>query len=105
MTDLRCEVSNCVYNEKCLCSRHEINVGNPMACTEKETCCESFSESRDAAKNACVSKNPDSKIVIRCEALKCVYNDNHYCSADSVNIGDTSANTTKETKCETFKAR
>lgn len=104
MTDLRCEAVNCVYNEKCLCHRQEINVGNSKACTKAETCCESYSND-DSAKNACVSKKPEGKLVIKCEAVKCVYNDNNYCSAECVDIGNMSAETSKETKCETFRMK
>ncbi len=102
MTNLKCSVRGCIYNDSNMCSRTEINVGNKKAENVKETLCESFSND-EAVRNACICKEPEGRLTIKCDAIKCIYNDNNYCSADSVDIGDSSADTSRETKCETFK--
>ena len=42
MTNLKCSVTNCVYNDSHLCSKDEINVGGEHAKEQSCTCCESF---------------------------------------------------------------
>lgn len=101
MTNLKCDVSSCCYNESCKCVRNAIDVGNPRAISCFDTCCESFSTS--CAKNASIDKDPNGQLTIHCEATKCVYNEDSYCNAKSIEIGDKDATSTKETKCESFR--
>ncbi len=42
---------------------------------------------------------------ISCQVTDCQYNDNKKCMAGHINVGPSSATTTSETDCETFKAR
>ena len=47
MADLNCSVDNCVYNKNEYCCKGDIMVGGKHACTQKETCCESFSDAKN----------------------------------------------------------
>ncbi len=42
---------------------------------------------------------------ICCHVTDCKYNDDKRCMAGHINVGPSSATTTSETDCETFKAR
>lgn len=102
MTDLGCCVNYCKYNEDNLCCKGKISVGGSHATEPETTFCSSFEErERDSVTNSC--KKPDRKIEIRCEAEHCVYNDNHNCTAEHVDVGHSMAQ--GKTECSTFKNR
>ncbi len=105
MTDLKCSVTNCVYNESHLCSKEAIQVGGKTAKEQSCTCCESFcncdNSYTNSAKNSCAE--PQTKI--GCEAVNCVYNENCYCHADHIDISGNGAGTSTQTECATFKMR
>lgn len=103
MAELQCKVENCTYNRENCCCKGDIMVGGHHACCEDETCCESFMQRRgDSFSN---STSPERIISIDCEAVKCVYNNNHKCVADHVDIKGCGACDCRETACATFKER
>lgn len=103
MAVLECNVSTCVYNEMDKCCRSNINVDGPEANRCAATCCDSF------AKKGCGCTNsthiPENKVSIECNAVKCVYNDNHTCKATVVGVVGHTAEQKNDTECATFKCR
>lgn len=106
MADLECGVTNCTYNEDCLCSKGDIMVGGKHACQCDDTCCESFAQKRNGHSAFTSSLDHPSRIIsIDCEAVKCIYNSNYKCNAEHVDIKGCGANDCKETLCSTFRER
>lgn len=104
MTDLKCSVTNCIYNESHLCAKDSIQVGGKTAKDQSCTCCESFCDcDQPSAKNVCQNAQPQTKI--GCEAVNCIYNENRYCHADHIDISGNGAGTSQQTECATFKMK
>ncbi len=102
MSELKCVVDSCCYNDNCRCSKGDIMVGGKHAACSEDTCCESFAEQkRDSFRNA--TEHPSLHIGIDCEATKCMYNENYKCSASHVDIKGSGACDCHETACGTFK--
>lgn len=104
MAELRCSVDNCVHNKNEYCCKGDILVGGKHACCEDDTCCESFSETRNDRFTSSVS-HPSSVISIDCEASNCIYNNDYKCTASHVDIKGCGACDCRETACSTFKER
>lgn len=103
MSELKCGVQNCTYNEDCLCCKGEIMIGGIHAGHSDDTCCESFAqkkEGHDAFRSSL--SHPSQTINIDCEAVKCIYNSNYKCIADHVDIKGNGAEKQQETLCATF---
>ena len=104
MPSLVCSAQNCVYNNAMYCSKGDIKVGGERACKCQETCCASFQERRhDSVKSS--TGTPTAHIDIKCEAVKCKYNDNRTCHAKSVDISGAAAHKETETECVTFEEK
>ena len=104
MTRLDCNVTNCMHNADNCCCRREITVEGIKADRGCDTCCGNFDEKKEwSFKN--LFKPPESRLQVRCEAVKCVYNQECFCSAEHVGISGMNAKRTGETECSTFKAR
>ena len=94
-------VVNCRYNQDHGCIRDNISVGGAGASSTSETCCDSFEEKRgDTFTNS--TKEPSLKVNIRCEAKKCVHNDDCNCRADGIDVGGSNACRCEQTACGTF---
>lgn len=104
MADLGCKVGTCLYNKSDCCCKGDIMVGGKSACCEDETCCESFSQSREDSYTSAL-EHPSKTISIDCEAGNCMYNTNYKCYADHVDIKGCKACDCQETACATFKKR
>lgn len=101
MSDLKCMVKNCTYNESECCCKGDILVGGTHACCCDETCCESFTQNnRDRFTSS--TAHPSKTISIDCEATKCMYNQNYKCAASHVDIEGNGASQSRETACATF---
>ena len=104
MPALNCMATTCIYNRDELCSRGDIEVKGHGAEYAGETCCHSFREkSESSVTNSTVAGCGCSKIDVKCEAEKCIYNDDCRCNAGQINIDGPSACTCDETECETFR--
>ena len=104
MAELRCSVNNCAHNKSEYCCKGDILVGGKHACCDDDTCCESFSETKNDRFTSSVS-HPSSVISIDCEASKCIYNNDYKCTASHVDIRGCGACDCRETACSTFKER
>lgn len=104
MTKLDCTVTNCVHNaEKCCCKR-EIVVEGSEAKAQKDTCCGSFEENKGGLfKN--LFKTPEEKLQVDCDAVTCLYNDDHICRAEKIAIAGNGARAIGQTECATFRAK
>ncbi|MCI6675674.1 MAG: DUF1540 domain-containing protein [Clostridiales bacterium] len=104
MTNLKCSVTNCVYNDSHLCSKDAIRVGGEEATEQQYTCCESFCDCHhSSAKNNANCAIPQTKI--GCEAVNCIYNENRYCHANHIDITGNGAGKPEQTECSTFKMK
>ena len=106
MPGLVCSAQSCVYNDAMYCSRGNIEVGGADAQVCQDTCCESFQgRSGDSAKNTMKSGCTCTQSDIRCEATKCIHNQNCVCPAEKVDIAGAAACRCDETECVTFEEK
>lgn len=104
MTDLGCNVTNCVHNEDNQCCCHSIDVRGYDATDKENTCCDAYANRSDTnAKNACCT--PNCKVEIRCDAKNCVYNKSMNCTASHVRVTSPQDRVHGETECDTFMMR
>lgn len=103
MTSLGCNLCTCAYNENHCCCKGDINVGDKEAVTPSGTCCDSFKTGSEV--NSSCDCEPKKSIAISCEAYNCTYNENKACTADHVDISGSSADTSRETECSSFKSK
>ena len=103
MPALSCSATTCIYNKQELCSKGDVKIGGSNARQAGETCCESFQKRKEG--QASNSMNPTGMISIDCQAVKCVYNTDHRCSAERVDIRGCGADNCRETICATFRER
>ncbi len=101
MTQLKCSVKNCMYNEEHLCSKGDITIGGNDASKPNETCCESFRERSERMTNAVVG-HPSKNISVRCQATNCDFNEDCRCSAKEIGIAGSNACSCGETECASF---
>ncbi|MCD7763582.1 MAG: DUF1540 domain-containing protein [Lachnospiraceae bacterium] len=106
MPALVCSAKNCMYNDSMYCCKDGIQVGGEQAKVCQDTCCESFHERSDSAKDSCgCDARPNRTMDIRCEARACEYNDSCVCHANHVDIAGVSACRCEETECVTFNEK
>lgn len=84
MTQLKCSVKNCMYNEEQLCSKGDITIGGQDASKPNETCCESFRERSGNMMNSI--GQPSKEISVRCQATNCDFNEGCKCNAKEIGI-------------------
>lgn len=100
MTILECSVSSCAHNESDKCCCGSIDVRGQKADKSENTCCGSYAKRGCGCTNAV--KNPDDKVEIHCEAVKCVYNADCRCTAGHVDVVGSNAGEMAQTECGTF---
>lgn len=101
MTQLKCSVKNCMYNDDQLCSKGDIMIGGQSATASNETRCESFKERTGSATNAVGSASKN--IQVGCKAENCIYNEDCKCSAQEIGIAGSNACSCAETECASFE--
>ena len=106
MTNCTCTVTECKHNDDHCCCKSEIlvNTDSKNDCSCGCTCCASFDENK-GGKFTNLFKTPETRLEIACDAVKCVYNEEHRCSAERIDISGDGACECTETRCSTFKAR
>ena len=102
MTNLGCNVDTCGYNKEHMCGRNNLVVGGCKAENKYDTCCTSFKE-LNSCSNACKSAN--SSLNVNCDAVNCIHNADHKCSADQITISGASASNSTQTICSSFSAK
>lgn len=102
MPKLKCSVSNCAHHCDDLCCLNHIGVGADHADNPEETCCTNFMEQSGATNSA---ENPNDALDVGCHAENCTFNENHQCSADSIDISGQGACNCTDTCCSSFCER
>jgi hypothetical protein len=120
MAKLSCNAENCVNNVSGgFCTAGQIHIKGDNAHSSEGTLCSTFAEK--SFKNSVKSMTntnytgelmqifSDDEIVvspdIKCEAVKCVFNENHNCKAKNVLINGEHSVSELSTQCETFVDR
>lgn len=114
---LSCSAENCVHNMNGLCSANKIHVAGISAVSSGDTECSTFAEKgfvnavtnmfnmnipgeiRQLFSNDNIAMSPK----IECDAVRCVYNSDRHCVADSVQVMGIHAKSSDGTQCETFR--
>ena len=106
MSDLKCNVTNCINNEHSLCSRSSINVEGCDAQKCCDTFCHSFNHRMPGMQNS-LSGHPSAteQTSIKCSARECTYNTDNNCTAKSVEMSGNGACSCSQTDCATFTKR
>lgn len=95
-TNLKCNATNCTFNQDMECSAGAINIKGTHADTNDGTSCSSYVDSSSNAFVNSVNPARTNTYNISCDAVKCKYNKNKNCKAKNVNIGADNA------CCDTF---
>lgn len=106
MPILNCAVKNCYYNKEKKCCLDGIRVEGSTADTVNSTACGSFREQKSETYSnaAChCGMEPETKVTVQCEAVKCMFNSDKRCSADHIGIAGDGAKHYTETECGSFK--
>lgn len=114
---LTCSAENCVHNINGFCNANSIEVEGEKSNSTSETQCKTFASKgvinsmskvantnlvggfKQVFTNESVEMSPH----INCEAYNCIYNTDRMCIAKNIQIDGESADTSRETQCETFK--
>ena len=104
MTRLECAVSSCVHNAEKCCCKEGILIEGANAKVSGDTCCGSFEENRGGLfKN--LFKTPEEKLLVECDVMNCLFNDDHQCRAERISILGDGARAAGQTECGGFKDR
>ena len=98
-TNLKCNATNCAFNQRMECSAGAINIRGTEAVTTDGTTCSSYVDRNSNSFTNSVNSVRTNTHNISCEACKCKYNKNKNCNAKSVNIGANKAS------CDTFTCK
>ena len=104
MTILDCSVTGCMYNEANCCHKGNIKVEGEDAKESEDTCCGSFEENRGGLFRN-LFKTPESKLMVDCDVMNCLYNDDHQCRAERITIAGDGARAAGQTECASFRGR
>ncbi|MBQ3104953.1 MAG: DUF1540 domain-containing protein [Lachnospiraceae bacterium] len=104
MAELKCKADTCTYYKDECCCKGDIMVGGKHACESQGTCCESFVKRRGDSLTSAAG-HPSVTVSVDCEAVKCMYNANYKCMAQSVEIKGSGADNSHGTCCKTFREK
>ena len=103
MSELKCNVTNCINNEKNMCILSDITVDGSTAQKSCDTYCHSFNKRNECIKNSVMGKPSAKKETsISCSASQCYYNSRNCCTANQVEVGGNGACCCNDTECTTF---
>ncbi len=107
MTNLDCNVKECLYQTDNCCCREEIHVQGNGSEDKKGTCCGSYEKQAETgAKNSFAEDRYAAKETeVLCDAKNCVYNKDMHCDANHIGISGIGAATSMETQCASFVAK
>lgn len=104
MPVLDCSVKSCYYNKESKCCLDGIHVEGHQANQSSMTACGSFRPMmKDQYTDACKCEtNPTRDANVRCEAVKCMFNEGDRCKASHIGITGGDAKDMRETECASF---
>lgn len=105
MTNLTCNVTNCINNKNTYCARAEIKVDGMNSRSKTDTCCRSFGDKGNSFTSSVDSDNAVKATDIHCDAENCIHNESCACVAESILVDGDGAGSSGETLCSTFHAR
>ena len=105
MPILECSVKTCTHNADNKCQLDSIKIEGRSAESTDGTLCSSFKLRKgDSFSNKCECL-PSERSEIVCEAVKCTYNADLKCHAQSIDVCGRNACVSGETECATFKCK
>lgn len=112
MSKIKCNASNCGYNENLSCQKRKVMVEGNFAKSKIGTFCESFLNPNrnskvytEMAKDMFDETNSQKINKINCSANYCKYNDAGLCVASEIHVGNPSAKYRSETECSSFELK
>lgn len=105
MTQLDCNVTNCAHNKDNCCCKQEIQVDGASATEARCTCCKSFDTKRDSSYSNAMERSATKATDVACQAKNCMYNEDGYCEAGHIGIVGSSASSSDQTECGSFRKR
>lgn len=104
MTNLKCDVTNCLHNCSNMCELGEIAVKGENAQEQDNTCCSTFCDTCGClTKEHVEHADPQSKV--RCSATNCTHNKDKHCEANDINVCGCGADHAINTVCSTFSCK
>ncbi|SDN30168.1 DUF1540 domain-containing protein [Acetanaerobacterium elongatum] len=105
MPQLFCEVSTCAHYNDNYCCKEKIQVDGRQADAQDSTSCKSFYPKAEGFTNSVEAQHsvPQQQVGVSCMAEKCVYNTQHICTADKIEITGEDAESHEDTLCSTFR--
>lgn len=94
--NIKCNATNCAFNQRMNCSAGAINIRGVQAVTTNETSCSSYVDRSSNSFTNSVNSVKTDPSNISCEACNCTYNENKNCMAKYVTIDANKAS------CDTF---
>ena len=105
MTQLDCNVTGCMHNKENCCCKNEIEVQGNSATIACNTRCGSFDKKREDSYSNVTGETAKKATDVACQAKNCVYNEEGYCEAGHIGIVGSSACSSDQTECGSFKRR
>lgn len=102
MPKLTCQCNCCMHNKNNNCCRPSITVKGEEATCKSDTFCHSFSPTGEGALNVTAFCTENVDIDVSCNAKNCVHKSGNVCTAQDVNITNSTATTMKNTVCSSF---
>ncbi len=94
-TSLICDATRCIHNNSNYCYAGRINIDGSIADDIDDTYCSTFKEKDYQQFTSSIygedKLDPTTIQNIRCDAVKCTYNDNKLCTANKIKINSGNA--------------
>lgn len=108
MTNVDCNAKTCGYNENNTCKKKQIDVEGLFAKSKIGTFCQSFinpNSNKDVKQEIANEMSVGSTTSVSCSANYCKYNEENFCKARDITIGNQNAQYRSETQCDSFSLR
>ena len=101
-TNLRCNATRCIHNNENYCYAGRISIEGKLADDIDDTYCSTFKEKnyqQFTSSTGIDTPNPINTNQIKCDAIKCIYNNNKLCNANKIKINSDNAS------CDIFQEK
>lgn len=105
MTNLDCNVTNCMHNADNCCCKQKIEVDGSSATERCDTCCGSYDKKGEGSYSNSMDRNPSKSTEVDCRATNCMFNVGGYCDAGHIGIVGSKATSSEQTECGSFRSR
>ena len=94
-TSLKCDATRCLHNNGNYCYAGRVRIDGSFADNIDDTYCSTFKEKDYQQFTSSIygenKLDPTTIQNIKCEAVKCLHNDNKYCTAEKIKINSGNA--------------